>query len=230
MHGAPALAWNAALAAGAYKYAKSATSLGSPVPSSYDIPDADGGPAGENMAQAWPSISSMQQVVTMWYDQVENCNSDFPGCKNGTVNSASRFTTLIWKGTKVLGCAMSDNKQILVCRYGSGPGTKITYDTPNVLGGYIANVLKPTKSAQQCGAANTPAPVSLLTALPSTSKPSTSKPSACGDTGIGGGWKITLGDTEVKSCKDLKAAGGCDVAEWKTDILPKTCAMTCGLC
>jgi hypothetical protein len=53
---------------------------------------------------------------------------------------------------------------------------------------------------------------------------------ACGDIGIDQRWNILLEGVRLKSCNELLTAGGCDVEEWREDILLKTCPMTCGLC
>ena len=235
MHGSPALRWNPALAASAYTFAKSATSLGTSVPSSTD---AEGGPSSENQLQMWPHIGSMEQAVTKWYDEIQTCRGVFPGCKNGTDNSANSFTAMIWKGAKVMGCALSDNQEILVCRYGSGPGSNRS-DVPNALGGYIVNVLKQTKSSKKCSLIPglvTSSPLAYFRKSTPSSTPSSTPTSsrllspACGDIGIDQRWNIILEGVRLKSCNELLTAGGCDVEEWRADILPKTCPMTCGLC
>jgi hypothetical protein len=56
------------------------------------------------------------------------------------------------------GCT-STNRQVIACRYGNGPNTPLSCNTPNMAGCYEANVLAPSKTAAQC--ANTvaaPAP------------------------------------------------------------------------
>ena len=60
------------------------------------------------------------------------------------------FTALIWKGAKVIGCAISNNKRIIACRYGGGPGSRLGPSTPNMRGLYPTNVFSKSRSESQC--------------------------------------------------------------------------------
>ena len=41
---------------------------------------------------------------------------------------------MIWKGVKVMACVVSsaDDGAVKVCRFGSGPGSTLSCDTPNM--------------------------------------------------------------------------------------------------
>jgi len=164
MHGAPALKWSAAVAASAQSWADRGNFEHA---KSYDIaPPA--GPAGENLAMGQ---GTLEAATRAWYDEVQVCTrtgaSGFPGCKNGGSCSSKsdcqpgfycsggscavgHFTALIWKGAKELGCgiAKSGGSPFYVCRY-KGDDTK-NMNTPNMGGGYTANVLSKTKTEAQC--------------------------------------------------------------------------------
>lgn len=49
---------------------------------------------------------------------------------------------MIWAGVTEIACTISnaDDGAIKACRFGAGPGSSLSYDTPNMGGGYEANV------------------------------------------------------------------------------------------
>ena len=47
---------------------------------------------------------------------------------------------MIWKGATVIACTKSANGAIGVCRYGNGPGSTPSCNTPNMGGCYDENV------------------------------------------------------------------------------------------
>jgi hypothetical protein len=153
-HGAPALAWNDALAASTYDFFKGMSMRTAQHSNSYGLTNAQGGPAGENLAMGSPSVSAARSV-TMWYDEVKDCGP-FPGCSDGKKGVVGHFTALVWKGTTVMGCAKSIDSQVIACRYGNGPGSALSCNSPNMGGCYNANVLAATKTAAQCGASPSP--------------------------------------------------------------------------
>jgi hypothetical protein len=103
------------------------------------------GPAGENLARGYGDIKS---VNAGWYNEIKDCGP-FPGCKQGKTGVIGHFTAMIWKGVKEIGCGINKAKRLYVCRYKAGD--KLNRDTPNMGGGYTANVLGPVKSRSQCG-------------------------------------------------------------------------------
>jgi hypothetical protein len=146
MHGVPPVTWSKAVAASAQEWANKGVFKHS---SSYKIaPPA--GPAGENLAMGHRSIEAADAA---WYSEVKNCGP-FPGCKSGSNGITGHFTAMIWKGVKEIGCGIYINKskrpwkRLYVCRYKAGD--TLSRDTPNMGGGYKANVPRPIKSESQC--------------------------------------------------------------------------------
>jgi len=148
MHGVPSVAWNEKVAEGAASWLEKM--IGLQHADSYNLPPPEG-PAGENLAQAWPKINP-ETSVQRWYEEVNHCPGGprgLSGCQAGTNRQPTgHFTALIWKGVKEIGCAVDENR--LICRYWSGNSKSL--DTANMGGGYAANVLPKVKSSQQCQA------------------------------------------------------------------------------
>jgi hypothetical protein len=143
MHGAPPLVWNDALASDTYSTFRHATQMKHS--DSYRLTAAQGGPAGENLAMG----AGPTKAVQMWYSEVNDCVA-LPGCETGQGGKAvGHFTALVWKGTKVMACARSDSG-LIACRYGSGPGSRLSSDTPNMRGSYQSNVFAQFKSESDC--------------------------------------------------------------------------------
>jgi len=92
-----------------------------------------GGPYGENLAAGYPSPAA---AIQAWYD--ENTQYDYAA---GQFSSATgHFTQMVWKAATKVGCAVQ------TCNGANGtPGVFLTceYDTGNVIGQFVANVLPP---------------------------------------------------------------------------------------
>ena len=76
----------------------------------------------------------------MWYEEIKNCKS-LPGCTEASQGEIDHFTALIWKGSEVMACTISQSGTIYACRYGSGPESSLSCDTPNMQGCYKENVV-----------------------------------------------------------------------------------------
>lgn len=153
MHNAPKVTWSKAMAASAQEWANRGVFSHS---QSYKIaPPA--GPAGENLAYGQQDL---ERATHDWYNEVKDCGS-FPGCKRGASGVVGHFTAMIWAGVKEIGCAQgkmnSNGRPLYVCRYKSGD--TLSRSTPNMAGGYEANVFKKVKSKVQCGG---PKPVKMV--------------------------------------------------------------------
>jgi len=135
------------------------------------------GPAGENLfagSQKYPPA----QAVESWYSEVNDCQGGptgfTDGCQNGVGGKPTgHFTALVWKGVKKIGCAYSNNNQVIGCRYWSGDS--LSSATPNMGGSYVSQVGLRSKSASECGGSaagggNSPSP------SPSPSPPPTPPP------------------------------------------------------
>jgi len=218
-HGAPALAWNDALAASTYDFFKGMSMSTAQHSNSYGLTNAQGGPAGENLAMGSPSVSAARSV-TMWYDEVKDCGP-FPGCSDGKKGVVGHFTALVWKGTTVMGCAKSIDSQVIACRFGNGPGSALSCNTPNMGGCYNANVLAATKTAAQCGASpSAPAAVpSAPAAVPSAPAAVPSAPAPAGASTV----TNTEADGSVVTTTTTvsKTANGCTKTEIKVTRVNK---------
>jgi len=97
--------------------------------------DQIGGPAGENLY--WSSNKAIPTPsVDAWYSEIEFCGA-FPGCKDGSSGTTGHFTPIVWAGVKYIACTRSNaNTGLIACRYGGGPGTSMSCDTPNMGGCY----------------------------------------------------------------------------------------------
>jgi len=95
-----------------------------------------GGPYGENLAAGYDSPSA---AITAWYD--ENTQYDYAA---GQFSEATgHFTQLVWKAATQVGCAT------VTCDGSNNtPGDFLTceYDTGNVIGYFVQNVLPETSS------------------------------------------------------------------------------------
>lgn len=122
---------------------------------SYQLPPP-AGPAGENLAWSSGTITP-ETSVNQWYNEVHDCLS-LPGCEHGVEDGVfvdgvdeavvGHFTALVWKGAREIGCAISDNGHFSGCRYKAGD--TLSYDTPNMEGGYDQNVGVVGEAASGC--------------------------------------------------------------------------------
>ncbi|ORY95871.1 CAP domain-containing protein [Syncephalastrum racemosum] len=99
-HSADPLTWSSELAQYAQKWADGC------------VFEHSKGDYGENLAQGYDSVDS---AITAWYDEYKDYDYSNPGFTEGT----GHFTQVVWKGTKQLGCALSDcsGKPLYVCEY-----------------------------------------------------------------------------------------------------------------
>mmetsp|Transcript_10958 Transcript_10958/g.33864 ORF Transcript_10958/g.33864 Transcript_10958/m.33864 type:complete len:215 (-) Transcript_10958:34-678(-) len=151
MHGAPAVTWSAAMASNAKAYIGPKTQL---VHSdSYHLkPPA--GPAGENLF--WSSgKATASAAVNAWYNEVNSCKGGPAGFTDGCyagVNGkgTGHFTAMVWSTVKQIGCAVSNNGHIVICRYKSG--NKLDLNTPNMQrqANYAKHVKHRVKTQAQC--------------------------------------------------------------------------------
>jgi len=86
--------------------------------------------------------------VDAWYDEISDCDS-FPGCPSSGM--VGHFTAMVWAGATHMACTISDaNPGLAACRYGGGPGSTLSNDTPNMGGAYEDNVLGPYNDEEDC--------------------------------------------------------------------------------
>jgi len=112
---------------------------------SYGLSAAQGGPAGENLYKS-SNKATAKRAVDAWYSEVHECGS-FPGCNKNNRGVTGHFTALVWKGVTHLACTRSARATGLVaCRYGNGPGSRKTGNTPNMGGNYRTHVMGKSKS------------------------------------------------------------------------------------
>ena len=145
MHGAPPVKWDDDVARSAQVWANKGKMEHSDC---YNLPNPEG-PAGENLAQAYPSLEEANKA---WYAEVSNCGP-LPGCKKGATGTVGHFTAMIWKGMKSFGCGISGDK-LYVCRY-KGDDQK-GKNTPNFGRDdtYTAMVPAKVKTFEECAKEN----------------------------------------------------------------------------
>ena len=174
MHGSAPLKLSEELSQNTYDHFQGATEMEHS--DSYAIEVQYGGPSGENLAWGSPSLDPVAAVGD-WYKEIEQC-AGFPdqvdGCQESVDPSLTvgHFTALVWDQARTLGCAMSDNGQILACRFGNNlvcdgeqsdlPCTdpnappncrcELFADTPNMDGSYANNVYGREKDEETCRA------------------------------------------------------------------------------
>jgi len=147
MHGAPALKWHPGMAASAATWGKSCCGSGLKHSKSYSETPS----SGENLAAGSATIRG---AVEQWYEEVSDCKH-FPGCEKGEEGKVvGHFTAMVWKSTKLLGCARNakgwKGYPLYICRYAE--------DAPNMGGRYEANVFKASVSSKDCGRDPAPGP------------------------------------------------------------------------
>merc|ERR1719181_1117409 len=158
MHGADPVTWNDAVTEHLENFLSGMSMRTMAHDNCYQIPPP-AGPAGENLF-ASSNRRTPQSAVDAWYSEVNNCNggpSGFSdGCQSGS-GVTGHFTAMIWAGVTQIGCAYSNNEQVIGCRYWSGPS--LSGATPNMGGGYVANVLPRSSTEAACAASGgAPAP------------------------------------------------------------------------
>ncbi|KAF9108273.1 hypothetical protein BGX29_002003 [Mortierella sp. GBA35] len=118
-HGSPPVSWNTV-----------AAKFGNDWPTSCEFKHS-GGKYGENIAYGYKDFPTM---IKAWYDEVSKYNFQLSGRIKGT----GHFTQVVWKSTKMIGCAkrVCPNWTIYICDY-DPPGNII--NPGNTL--FKANVL-----------------------------------------------------------------------------------------
>lgn len=118
--GAPALQWDAELAAHAASYGPVLASLRSLVHS-----PREGRPGErENLAMAWHGTMSAEELVGMWSKEKQLLRPGlFPAVsRTGQWEDIAHYTQMVWPTTTRVGCALFDaDWDYLICRY-SPPG------------------------------------------------------------------------------------------------------------
>jgi pathogenesis-related protein 1 len=123
-HCAPPLAWSAEVARSAQAWASTIRDRGC------TLGHSGNGKYGENLAAGTSGMLDANAVVGMWYDEREKFNFRSGGFSMKT----GHFTQVVWRGTRQVGCGMSqcNGLDVWICQY-SPPG--------NVEGQYRENVL-----------------------------------------------------------------------------------------
>lgn len=126
--GMPPLIWDAALA----KRAKAWADHLAAKDRFEHSPDIAGQPLeGENIWGGTSGAYSPEDMVDLWIaEKAYFVEGAFPAnSKTGRVQDVSHYTQLVWRGTRAVGCGVSQGRhdEIMVCRY-SEPG--------NVRGGH----------------------------------------------------------------------------------------------
>merc|ERR1719240_1625556 len=109
-HGAPPLTWNEEC----YEFAKKQADA---CQSSNNLHHGNQGPSGSHGQNAFWSIPprTAMEAVNDWYNEVNDPGYDFsnPGFGGGT----GHFTQVVWKETKSVGMAKSDNGCYIIANY-----------------------------------------------------------------------------------------------------------------
>ena len=118
MLGVPPLRWNDSLAAGAKQWADFLARTRS----FHHSPDDPGSaPVGENLWAGTVGAYQPEQMVGLWIAEKRFYHDGtFPAVsRTGAVEDVGHYTQLIWRSTRQVGCAVSDNteEEVLVCRY-----------------------------------------------------------------------------------------------------------------
>lgn len=138
MHGAPALEWDATVAASAQAWADRGV---------YE--HSTGGPYGENLAWGYPSRSGTASTKA-WYNEVQFTRNGLASSFTDSTNPSEaigHYTALVWNSTTKLGCGKgkatvsSKSGDYWVCQY-NPPG--------NYQGRFTENVFAKSKTEEEC--------------------------------------------------------------------------------
>lgn len=122
-HCAPPLAWSPKVAASAQAWANTIRDRGCA------LGHSGSDKYGENLAAGTSGMLDANAVVGMWYDELKKFNFRSGGFSMKT----GHFTQVVWRGTRAVGCGMSqcNGLDVWICQY-DPPG--------NVEGQYRENV------------------------------------------------------------------------------------------
>jgi cysteine-rich secretory family protein len=127
--GAPALAWDAALAAAAAAYGPELARRGR---LAHSPPETRVG-QGENLWMGTRGAYSLEEMVGSWAEERRLLRpGNFPDVStSGHWQDVAHYTQMIWRSTTRLGCALhrAPRADILVCRYGP-PGNVVGQAVP----------------------------------------------------------------------------------------------------
>ena len=117
MVGAPPLAWDSALEAGAASYARGLAMTGTFAHSS----SASRRGAGENLWMGSRGAFSLEQMIGSWESEKRLfVPGIFPNVsRSGRWSDVGHYSQMIWPATTRVGCALASNgsADYLVCRY-----------------------------------------------------------------------------------------------------------------
>lgn len=114
--GAPPLAWDPELAAGAKAWADRLASTGR-----FEHSQTQD---GENLWAGTPGAWSPEEMVGLWIAEKRDYRPGiFPAVsRSGDLRNVGHYTQVIWRDTRRVGCALAPGgrEDVLVCRYAKG--------------------------------------------------------------------------------------------------------------
>lgn len=141
MHDVPLFKWDDAVAASA----QAKVDIGEWV-----VGDAMVGneQCSENLAWGLPLAG--ERATEMWYDQIKTTPNG-AGLIPEYTRSCGYYSQVVWKSSVRIGCGRGPRNE-------KGGDYNVCYYCPggNVRGGFVANVLAPSKTAEQCANPETP--------------------------------------------------------------------------
>jgi len=159
MHGVPLMNWNTDIAKAAQDWADETRGAMQHSPKSKRSNIGGHGYLGENLAMGRMGAGA----VKMWYDEIGLTNPR--GIVKSFSGGTGHYTQVVWKASLDLGCGQYE--RTTVCMYGPGG---------NMMNGFQANVLAPTKTEAECRKANPPVPSPPTPPPPAARTPTPSPP------------------------------------------------------
>eukprot|EP00930_Biecheleria_cincta_P012072 TRINITY_DN11540_c0_g1_i2.p1 TRINITY_DN11540_c0_g1~~TRINITY_DN11540_c0_g1_i2.p1 ORF type:complete len:342 (-),score=38.02 TRINITY_DN11540_c0_g1_i2:283-1212(-) len=142
MHGAPALEWEATVAASAQAWANNGV-----------YKHSTGGPYGENLAWGSPSRSGTDSTKA-WYNEVQFTKNGLASSFTDSTDPSKaigHYTALVWNSTTKLGCG----KGTATVNGNSGDFWVCQYDPPgNYVGQFNKNVFAKSRTEEECRSAS----------------------------------------------------------------------------
>jgi len=154
MHGADDAVWSATLASEMESYIRNLNGMIHD-PTIYG--SGTGRPCGENLF--WSSrAGTPTQAADAWYSEVNDCATGSPesftdGCQQPVSGRMTgHFTVMVWTSATEIGCAYSNDRLYIGCRYKVPGETSLSYDTPNMMpaSNYASHVLVRSRSEAEC--------------------------------------------------------------------------------